>query len=88
MTNAAVFTNDICGWLLHCKSFLVMFAGYFRQYRRLSGLFLRWCSAGPPSRDIAAQCPAGQWMNSASEVPIGLLTSEGRCHCRSVLALG
>lgn len=21
--------NDICGWLLHCKNFLVMFAGIF-----------------------------------------------------------
>ena len=45
-------------------------------------------STGPPSRDIASQCPAGQWMNSASEVPIGLSTSEDRRHSRSVLALG
>lgn len=27
------FFGDICG--------------YFRQYRRLFGLFVRWCSAGP-----------------------------------------
>jgi hypothetical protein len=23
------FPNDICGWLLHCKSFLVILAGIF-----------------------------------------------------------
>ena len=27
------FSGDVCG--------------HFRQYRRLSGLFMRWCSAGP-----------------------------------------
>ena len=26
-------------------------------------------AAGPPSRDIAVQCPAGQWMVSANQVP-------------------
>ncbi len=35
-------TNGLCGWLLHCKRFLSMFAGHFRQYRRLSGLFVFW----------------------------------------------
>ncbi|WP_217639279.1 hypothetical protein, partial [Salinihabitans flavidus] len=35
-----------CGWLLHCKSFFGDFCGHFRQYCRLSGLFVQWCSAG------------------------------------------
>ncbi|MFT5272535.1 MAG: hypothetical protein ACI85V_002555 [bacterium] len=54
---------------------------------------LRWtvstvvCSRCP-SRDIALQCPDGQWMSSASEVPIGFTTSEGRDVRRSVQAFG
>jgi len=31
-----------------------------------------------PSLSAMQASPAGQWMNSASEVPIGLSTSEGR----------
>jgi hypothetical protein len=52
----------------------------FCQYSRLSGLIVQYFqnTAGPPSRDIAAQCPVGQRMVSASEVPNGLTTSKGR----------
>ncbi len=38
-------SDIVCGWLLHCKSFLRDCCGRFCQYRRLSGLFVRWCSA-------------------------------------------
>ncbi|XHY18279.1 hypothetical protein SuNHUV7_30870 (plasmid) [Pseudoseohaeicola sp. NH-UV-7] len=30
--------NVVCGWLLHCKTFLTFIAA-FNQYSRLSGLF-------------------------------------------------
>ncbi|MEO9648752.1 MAG: hypothetical protein ABJ360_22200 [Roseobacter sp.] len=42
-----------------------------------------------PSLSSLQAATAGQLMNSASGVPIGLSASEeGRCHSRSVLALG
>jgi hypothetical protein len=62
----------VFGWLLHCKRFLEVFAVNSRVF----GLF--YVSALPP---LAL-------MSTASEVPIGLSTSMGRCHSRSVLAFG
>lgn len=67
--------NGICGWLLHCKSFLAISAVDF-----VSTVVCPACSCGGVPLAL---------MNSASEVPIGLSASEeGRCHSRSVLALG
>jgi hypothetical protein len=55
-----------------------------------SGDFLRIFSSVLSS--VRPGCVAGlsplALMNSASEVPIGSSTSKGRCHSRSVLALG
>jgi len=67
--------NVFCGWLLHCKSFLAIFAVVSSVLSSVRPVFVL---ALPP---LAL-------MNSASEVPIGLSTSEGRRHSRSVLALG
>ena len=72
---AALCLNVLCGWLLHCKSFLAIFAVVSSV---LSSVRPVYVLALPP---LAL-------MNSASEVPIGLSTSDGRCHSRSVLALG
>ncbi|MFG5379898.1 hypothetical protein, partial [Yoonia sp. R2-816] len=64
-----------CGWLLHCKRFLAMFAVIF-----VSTFVCPACLCGGVPLAL---------MNSASEVPIGLSASEeGRSHSRSVLALG
>jgi hypothetical protein len=30
----------LCGWLLHCKCFVVILCGLFSQYSRVSGLFM------------------------------------------------
>jgi hypothetical protein len=30
----------LCGWLMHCKCFLVILCGLFSQYSRVSGLFM------------------------------------------------
>jgi hypothetical protein len=73
--DGSCIASDFCGIAMVC------------QYSRVSGLFM-WRCHWPPSRDIAAQCPAGQWMSSASKVPIGFTTSEGRDIRRSVLAVG
>jgi hypothetical protein len=52
-----------------------------RFFRRRDHRGLRSCvrpvcaalmAAGPPSRAIAMQCPAGQWIKSACQVPIKL----------------
>ncbi len=39
------------------QAFSVDIGGHFRQYRRLSGLFMRWCSAGPPSHRCKQRLP-------------------------------
>jgi len=68
------WVNVLCGWLLHCKSFLAISAVIF-----VSTVVCPACLCGGVPLAL---------MNSASEVPIGLSTSKGRCHSRSVLALG
>ncbi len=55
--------------------------------RLVSGLFTRFSTAGPPSRDIAAQCPAGQWMGSANQVPFCIAGFEARDFRRGVLVV-
>ena len=67
--------NCICGWLLHCKCFLVIFA-----------VFSSVLSSVRPVYVLAL--PPLALMSSANEVPIGLSTSKGRCRSLSVLALG
>lgn len=65
----------LCGWLLHCKSFLAISAVIF-----VSTVVCPACLCGGVPLAL---------MNSASEVPIGLSTlEEGRRHSRSILALG
>ena len=66
--------NDLCGWLLHCKTF---FDDFLRRF--VSTVVCSACSRG----DLPLAL-----MISASEVPIGFTTSRGHCHSRSVLALG
>jgi hypothetical protein len=66
--------NSVCGWLLHCKSFLAISAVIF-----VSTVVCPACLCGGVPLAL---------MNSASEVPIGLSAAGGHCHSRSVLALG
>jgi hypothetical protein len=75
----------MCGWLLHSKSFLIKFVHLSEAVMCPACLrgFDRW----PPSRDIAAQCPAGQWMGSANQVPYSLAGNCARDFRRGVLVL-
>ena len=57
-------TNAVCGWLLHCKRFLAISAVIF-----VSTVVCPACLCGGVPLAL---------MNSASEVPIGLSTSEDR----------
>ena len=75
----------LCGWRPHSKGKMLLCVPI--QKRSCVRPVCAGLTAGPPSRDIASQCPTGQWIGSADQVPYCFAGSRARDFRRSVLIM-